>query len=102
MTFTGKLTEWPSFWDAFSAMIHRNDRVSKIDKFKYLVAALTGDAKEILTGFNITESQYEPAVKLLKERFDDREFIIHRHYANLTDLRRCMNVLQSCEKHQIF
>ena len=90
-SFTGTITDWPSFWDSFSSTIHLNERVSKVDKFKYLMTSLKGDAKNTLTGFNLTEAQYDSAVALLKERYDDKEYIIHKHYAALSSTRRCSN-----------
>ena len=98
VTFSGDILEWPSFWDAFSSTIHNNNSVSNIDKFKYLLSALTDEAKDLLNGFSITESQYEPAVNLLKERFDDKEFIIHQHYSRLTTLKQCSNITSQLRK----
>ena len=76
-TFSGKFTDWPSYWDSFTAMIHGNVSLSKIDKFKYLMSSLEGDAKDTLLGFNLTDAQYDQAVAHLKDRYDKTEFIIH-------------------------
>ena len=65
--FSGKSTDWPSFWDSYKATIHGNATLSKVDKFKYLLSCLRDEAKETLSGFNIGEAQYDQAVKLLEE-----------------------------------
>ena len=70
--FSGKTTDWPSFWDSFRSTIHDNVSLSKVDKFKYLISCLHGEAKDTLTGFNIGDAQYDPAVNLLEERYDDK------------------------------
>ena len=90
-TFGGKLTTWPSFWDSFSSMIHTNDELSKIDKFKYLLSSLEGEAKDTLLGFNLTDAQYDQAVEHLGKRYDNKEYIIHEHYKALSNIVRCTN-----------
>ena len=47
-SFAGKVTEWPAFWDSFNVTINSNNGISKVDKFKYLLSTLQGDAKESL------------------------------------------------------
>ena len=61
--FGGKITEWPAFWDSYSSTIDKNEELSKVDKFKYLISSLSGEAREALNGFNLTEAQYEQAIK---------------------------------------
>ena len=51
--FSGTVTEWPTFWDAFSSTIHKNTNLSKVDKFKYVMSCLVGEAKDTLNGFKI-------------------------------------------------
>ena len=89
--FDGKITSWPSFWDCYSSMIHGNNDVAKIDKFKYLLSCLEGEAKDTLVGFNLSDSQYDAAVKHLQERYDDDELIIHEYYKLLRNTNRSSN-----------
>ena len=97
-TFSGKVTAWPTFWDSFNSTIHSNKQVARIDKFKYLVSALEGDAKGTLCGFDLTESHYDEAVALLKDRYDDTEYIIHNHYTILSKISRCSNATYELRK----
>ena len=90
-TFSGNIIEWPTFWDSFKSTIHSNTHVAKIDKFKYLMAQLEGDAKSTLCGFELTEGHYDQAIELLKERYDDSEHIIHHHYKILSEIPRCVD-----------
>ena len=98
--FSGNITAWPAFWDSYCSTIHNNDALSKIDKFKYLTSCLEDEAKDTLKGFTLTEAQYDIAVEHLKERYDDREFIIHRHYETLSELPRSKNTTE--ELRQMF
>ena len=40
--FTGNPTDWQSFYDSYTAAVHNNDTLSKVDKFNYLKALLEG------------------------------------------------------------
>ena len=62
--------------------------LSKCDKFKYLMSCLSGEAKDTLVGFKITEGQSDAAVELLEERYDGKQFIIHSHYEAMTNMSR--------------
>ena len=89
--FGGDVTEWPTFWDNYRSTIHENRALTNVDKFKYLLSCLVDEAKDTLRGFKITDSQYEAAVKLLRERYDDQEFIVHTNYEKLTSLPTAKN-----------
>ena len=36
LKFSGKLSEWNSFWDSYHSAIHSNPSISKVNKFNYL------------------------------------------------------------------
>ena len=96
--FDGKITEWPSFWDSFKSTIHENRELAKVDKFKYLLASLHGDAKETLAGYNLSEVQYEQAVIHLKKRYDDKAYILHTYYTNLSNMTKSTNSTNDIRK----
>ena len=96
--FSGIITEWYSFWDSFDSTIHSNDSVSKIDKFKYLLSCLSGDAKDAVIGFKLQEAQYDEVVAHLKERYDKKEVILHEHYSALRNLTKCPNTTVELRK----
>ena len=91
-TFSGIITEWPTFWDSFSSTIHSDKSLSDIDKFKYLMSILEGEARDTLLGFNLTNAEYEEAIEHLCERYDEKE------YAELANLVKCGNVTSELRK----
>ena len=97
-TFDGKITEWPSFWDSFNATINSSKEISDVDKFKYLSSCLQGEAKETLKGFSLTDKQYEPAMKHLKSRYDDKGYIIQTYYTSLSNLAKSSNMTTELRK----
>ena len=46
--FSGELLEWASFWESFEAAIHRNPRITDVDKMNYLRGLLKGEHFELL------------------------------------------------------
>ena len=62
------------------------------------MSCLRDEAKDTLLGYRLTESQYDVAIEQLKERYDDKEFIIHNHYEALSNLPRSTNVTQQLRK----
>ena len=78
-SFSGDVTQWPTFWDSFKAAVHENDRVVPIDKFNYLKSLLSGTALEAISGLTLTASNYRDAVEILEKRFGNRQQIISKH-----------------------
>ncbi|XP_076299586.1 uncharacterized protein LOC143218338 [Lasioglossum baleicum] len=76
--FDGDFSQWIRFRDTFISLVHNSGKLSKIDKFNYLVSALTGSAALVLESFSISAENYELAWSRLKERFNDpRTLLTH-------------------------
>lgn len=89
--FEGNSTKWDSFWDSFKSVIHDNAAISTIDKFNYLHSYLEGAASRAIQGLTFTESNYNAAVDILKERFGKTQLIISGHMDELLKLPNCPN-----------
>ena len=74
--FDESVTEWMSFRDFFGIAVHRNSSLSKIDKFTYLKASLTGKAAETIAGLPLTSANYDSAWVLLEKQFGDKQRLI--------------------------
>ncbi|KAH7957284.1 hypothetical protein HPB52_017107 [Rhipicephalus sanguineus] len=85
-TFSGALRDWQTFWDHFSATIHRNEDLLPIEKFKYLLSYLSGVAKRAIEGIRLTEDNYAIAIRTLTERFGRRDLLINEHIDHLLAL----------------
>ena len=68
-TFSGDPLNWFTIWDSFDTAVNCNTTLGGVQTFSYLKAQLEGDARRAITGFPLTNANYEQAVKLLKERF---------------------------------
>jgi hypothetical protein len=56
--FNGDHSKWISFWDTFEASVHKNENLSPIDKFNYLISLLERSAAEAISGLTLTASNY--------------------------------------------
>ena len=88
-TFNGDPLQWKSFWDTFECIVDKDDSIDDMMKFTYLRQKLEGQAKIALDGLTLTKANYREAVKLLKERFGDEQFIIQSHMDELLALEPC-------------
>lgn len=67
--FDGDLLEWTTFKDMFEAAVDSNTNLSKVQKFSYLKAKLSGEAARVVKDFALTEIGYDIAWKALQERY---------------------------------
>lgn len=84
--FSGGYGEWLGFRDAFSAIIHDDPSIPKIQKLRYLQAKLKGEAAQVIESIETSSDNYDEAWDLLKERFNNERVIIQNHMQAIFDL----------------
>jgi len=60
-----------------------------------LESKLTGKASEAISGLSVTSENYDEAVKILKERFEDVQTIVNAHYTELIEIPAVRNNITS-------
>ena len=65
--FGGQILRWQEFWDAFEATIHKKPSLQPIGKFNYLKAQLEDEALKSTGGLELTNTNYNVAIDILKE-----------------------------------
>ncbi|XP_064483072.1 uncharacterized protein LOC135395916 [Ornithodoros turicata] len=86
-TFNGDLSKWQGFWDQFRATVHDNQRLTDVNRLKYLVSLVTGPAARAIEGLTILDGNYATAVEILKKRFGKSELLVTEHMGSLFDLK---------------
>ena len=89
--FGGNILDWTAFWDFFSSTVHNNTEIPKVEKFKYLKSCLRSEAKDAAAGFSSTDAQYDELIEHLKERYDDKPYIVSSHYSTLAKIKQSTN-----------
>ena len=81
--FDGQSDLWSEFYDNFECTIHQNNSLSNVQKMSYLKSFLRGSALAVISNFKLTNENYNTALDLLKERFDNKQLQITIHMKNL-------------------
>lgn len=50
ISFAGDKTKWIEFWDYFQSAVHKNKKLSDVEKFTYLKGKLYGEARSSISG----------------------------------------------------
>ncbi|XP_073946764.1 uncharacterized protein [Choristoneura fumiferana] len=85
-TFTGKYTEYYEFMSMFTAMIHTETTFSCVQKLYYLKGFLSGEPLALINNLPLQDDSYTEALRLLKERYDNKVRITHEHIGVLLDM----------------
>jgi Protein of unknown function (DUF1759) len=58
-SFDGDVTEWPAFWNIFTANIDKGEEITPATKFAYLKSIVSGTAYEVIKHLSVTDMNYE-------------------------------------------
>lgn len=78
-TFDGDYKKWTSFIDLFNSLIDSKASLSNAEKLHYLKSNLRGDAHSLIESFQICDANYASALKLLRDRYNNKRFIVDAH-----------------------
>ncbi|KAJ0175222.1 hypothetical protein K1T71_009363 [Dendrolimus kikuchii] len=70
--FDSKLENWPTFRDTFTSLIHNNTHIADIEKFYYLLSAVSGPAQTIVKSMPVTSDNYHIVWDSLVKRYENR------------------------------
>ncbi|KAH7971342.1 hypothetical protein HPB49_022272 [Dermacentor silvarum] len=87
MKFGGSPLKSLPFWDLFRRSVHANPLLNNVDRLHYVRSLLDGPAAKAVVGILTTDSSYEDAISILRERFGGVRIIEQKHLGNLRTLR---------------
>lgn len=85
-TFTGKYTDYYDFINIFNAMIDNDQSLSPVQKFYYLKGYLSGEPEALIHNLKLNNDSYVEALRLLRDRYDNKTKIIQELINTLLDL----------------
>lgn len=85
-TFDGKVTEWNAYYDLFKSIVHENQTLTNVERFRYLLSSLKGEPYNLLKTIQITDSNYEDALQILLTRYENKRIIATKHLDRILDL----------------
>ena len=69
--FKVNFEEWETFWSSFWTNVHVRNDIERSTNFIYLAQSLEGEPKEMISGLAITDDNYNLAVRILRDRYDN-------------------------------
>lgn len=101
--FSGNSLEWTRFWTQYESAVHLRPNMSNGQKFNYLMSTLTGKAAAAIEGLQFSaESNYEQAIKILKETFGRPEQLVDLHMKELLRLDKVPSVYHTEALRKLF
>lgn len=91
-TFSGKYTDWPSFYDSFCRLVHTNNKLVDIGKFHHLKQALPPNFDSDIRDIPLTDANYSIAYQLLVKRYNNKR-VLFSHYMNMLSNQPNLNHL---------
>ena len=90
--FHGDPLKFQSFWDCYNAAIHSDSSIGKSLKFTYLRGLLKGTAQAAVNGLTLTDSNYDEAVTILRDRFGNKQLLISANMDRLLSIKPISDV----------
>lgn len=82
-TFSGVYTEWPDFFSMFETVVGADEDLTKIEKFQHLKTCLAGAALDAIRSLEISETNFDKAIEILKNRFDNKRLNFQAHIRDI-------------------
>ncbi|KRZ19680.1 hypothetical protein T4B_8650 [Trichinella pseudospiralis] len=76
---SGKVLDFPTFWDRFQGSVHSWTDLDDASKFAYLLSSLSGEALAAVEGMPSSGENYSHAIELLQSRFRRKDAIVREH-----------------------
>ena len=87
--------KYREFSDMFVATVHNNERLSEVEKLTYLKDNLRGSAQEAVSGYQITGDNYLVVLRVLEDRFGEKQKAINAHYTALMKIEPASSKTES-------
>ena len=91
-SFDGEPENWHTFIDSLGCAIDKNNTLSDIEKMNYLKNLVGGKAATIISSIKLANENYNICLNLLKERYEDKQLMIHSHMNKLLKLENVTDV----------
>ena len=97
--------EWKSFFDLFKGAVIDNTRLT----LQHLKSSLTGDADKLLHSITITDDNFDIAIDILENRYDNKRLTLRSHLHEIFSQRSLTNenskdlrtLMETTEEHRL-
>lgn len=85
-TFSGEPEQWITFQNIFENSIHKNESISNVEKFTYLLSCLANEPLSLIKSLPINNTNYVIAWQTLVNRYHNTRLLVTLHTNNILDL----------------
>ena len=100
--FSGDKLSYQLFKESFEAGVESKEEMSKVEKFVYLRSLLRGKAEQLVNGLSLTGENYVTALKLLDERYGDKQGLINEHTSKLIKLPKVKDISDTIALRELY
>lgn len=96
--FSGLYSEWPTFKDLFTSLIHNNKTLDDVQRMHYLKGLLTGEAEQLVRHIPVTSSNYAECWALMVSRYNNKRFLSNsllKRFLNQSNVTESSNGIKS-------
>ena len=100
-SFDGKLEEWQTWWDSFRSLVHDRKDMDKVLKMTHLKSCLKGKALLVVSGFQVTDQDYDAAIAALQDRFANPDRVKQTLVLQLINMVKPKNTAKELEQFKL-
>ncbi|XP_064120185.1 uncharacterized protein LOC135224790 [Macrobrachium nipponense] len=100
-SFDGRVEEWQTWWDSFRSLVHDRKDMDKVLKMTHLKSCLKGKALLVVSGFQVTDQDYDDAIAALQDRFANPEKVKQTLVLQLFNMVKPKNTAKELEQFKL-
>ena len=85
--FSGNPSEWDNFWSLYNTVVHSKSDLDNVLKFNFLLSSLQNEPLEIAKTLPVTDYNYDLVIKMLKDRYEQKDRLLDRLLMSLQTLQ---------------
>lgn len=83
--FKGDISSFPTFLDMYNSIVHKNPKLTPVEKFSYLLSSLEGPPLKVVKCLPLRGSNYEIAYNALVKRYKNNRLISQAHWTAIEE-----------------
>lgn len=95
--FNGQGSDWRQFLQIFESSM-KTERLTDLEKLRYLIGCLEGKAREVVSGYAITNGAYGSVLQALKDEYGDDVLVKARLHSQLRSLEKAGDSILSAHR----
>lgn len=101
-TFNGDISQWIAFYNLFDTTVHKNQSLTNIEKFQFLLSSLQYEPLNLIKSLPLTNDNYTTAYDILIKRYHNPRILQSLHLNQLIDMPTCHDIRPNAKNMRTF